>query len=160
MSRDSWNAQKGCFEPVVAQVHSPSAGLQGQPTSVGTLGILDNCEKAIMPLPLPVDNLTTHSSSLDFYRSIEALRSLTETMSTQLDALSMCAQGREHQCLVILRGQGSELAQISLSLASLICNTSSNREARTGSPKQPSPSASPTDSTPGDSGPSSTRCTT
>jgi hypothetical protein len=129
---------------------SPSAGLQGQPTPVGTLNSTNNPEKVTMPQPSPVDNQTTYSNSLAFCRSIEALRSLTETISSQLDALSTCARGREHQCLAILKGQEQELALMSLSLASLIYNASSNGEAQTGSPKPLSFNTSLTGSTRGD----------
>jgi hypothetical protein len=147
MSKGSWNAQKGCFENAIPQTPSPSVGVQGQPTSVGTLDTLRINGMETTASPLPVDNQTTYSNSVAFYRSIEALRSLTETISSQLDTLSTCAREQEHQCLAMLRGQERELALMSLSLASLIYNASSNVEAQTGSPNPPSPNTSLTGST-------------
>jgi hypothetical protein len=138
MSKGSWNAQRGCFEPVVDQILcSPSAGLQGQPTHDGTLNSTSNNWMENTPQPSPVDNQTMYSSSRDFYHSIDKLRSLTEVMSAQLDALSTCAPAMGHQCLVALRNQERDLVQMSLNLASLIYNVSSSEEAQTGSPKPP-----------------------
>jgi hypothetical protein len=148
MSKGSWNAQRGCFEPVVDQIlHSPSVGERGQSTSVGTLGILDNCEKAIMPLPSPVDNQTTCSRSRDFYHLTEGMKLLMNVISSQLNALWTPAREQEAACLAVLKGLESELAMMSLSLASLICCSSSNEAGQTGSPKPHSPNASHTDST-------------
>jgi hypothetical protein len=152
VNKGSWNAQRGCFENVVPEEckHLPSVQGQSAPMSVGTLDIALNEETVTMPQPSPVDNQTTHSSSLDFCHSIDALRSLMNVMSAQLSALWTPAQGQEAQCLAVLKSLENELAQMSLSLASLIYCTSSNGEARTGSPKPRSPNASPTGSTHGD----------
>jgi hypothetical protein len=150
MSKGSWNAQRGCFEDGSVLQSSPSAGLQGQPTPVGMPGTVYDYEKVTMPQPSPVDNQTTYSNLQDFYHSIDTLRSLTETMSSQLNALSTCVRGRERQCLAILKGQEQELALMSLNLASLICNASSNGEAQTGSPKPLSFNTSLIGSTRGD----------
>jgi hypothetical protein len=148
MSKDSWNAQRGCFEPIMDQIHSPSVRKQEAPMSIGTLDTALNYEKVTTPLPSPVANQTTSLNLAAFYHSIDNLRSLTEVMSAQLAALPTCARGQEHQCLVTLRGQERDLASMSLSLASLIYSASSNREAQTGSVNQPSPSTSHIGSTP------------
>jgi hypothetical protein len=137
MSKGSWNAQRGCFEPVLDNEFSPLRQWLGAPTPAGMPNTTYNPGTVTTPQPSPVDNQTMFSNSRDFYHSIDKLRSLTEVMSAQLDALSTCVPAMGRQCLVVLRNQERDLAQMSLSLASLIYNVSSNEEAQTGSPKQP-----------------------
>jgi hypothetical protein len=137
MSKGSWNAQRGCFEGVKPVTLSPSAGLQGQPTHDGIRDTVYNNWTETTFQPSPVDNQTMYSNLQDFYRSIDKLRSLTEVMSAQLDALSTCVRGQEHQCLAAVKSQEQELALMSLNLASLIYNASSNEEAQTGSVNPP-----------------------
>jgi hypothetical protein len=71
MSKDSWNAQRGCFEPIMDQIHSPSVRKQEAPMSIGTLDTALNYEKVTTPLPSPVANQTTSLNLAAFYHSIE-----------------------------------------------------------------------------------------
>jgi hypothetical protein len=137
MSKGSWNAQRGCFEGVKPVTLSPSAGLQGQPTHDGIRDTVYNNWTETTFQPSPVDNQTMYSNSQDFYQSIEHLRSLTSTMSEQLDVLWTFVPEQERASLATVKSQEQELALMSLNLASLIYNASSNEEAQTGSPKPP-----------------------
>jgi hypothetical protein len=152
VSKDSWNAQKGCFEDAVyrGDMSSSSVGLDEMPTHGGMPDTPSINWKETTPQPSPVENQITSSSLQDFWRSTERLQSLTGLISKQLNVLSACARGQEQVCLAILRAQEAELALMSLNLASLISNVCSNREAQTGSAKPPSPSTSPTGSMPED----------
>jgi hypothetical protein len=124
MSKGSWNAQKGYFENAMGDESSPSAGLQGQPTSVGTLDTLRINGMETTASPLPVDNQTTYSNSQDFYQSIEHLRSLTSTMSEQLDVLWTFVPEQERASLATILELKRDMALMCLNLASLIYNAS------------------------------------
>jgi hypothetical protein len=157
MSKGSWNARTGSFTGV--KPPSPSVEEQGQPTYAGTPDTLAYPETATMPQPSPVDNQTTYSSLQDFYRSIEDLRSLTSTISEQLDALSTIALGQAPASSGTLNEMRPELALMSLNLASLIYSASLSKVAQLGSAKPPSLNTSLTGSTHEGCGTSSTPCT-
>jgi hypothetical protein len=137
MSKGSWNAQRGCFEGVKPVTLSPSAGLQGQPTHDGIRDTVYNNWTETTFQPSPVDNQTMYSNSQDFYQSIEHLRSLTSTMSEQLDVLSTFVPERERVSLETILELKRDMALMCLNLASLIYNASLSKVAQTGSANPP-----------------------
>jgi hypothetical protein len=159
MSKGSWNARTGSFTGVKPATLSPSVEERGQPTSVGTPDTLASLETETMPQHSLVENQITHSNSVAFYRSIEDLRSLTSTISEQLDALSTIALEQAPASSGTLSGMRPELALMSLNLASLIYSASLSKVAQLGSAKPPSLNTSLTGSTHEGCGTSSTPCT-
>lgn len=148
MSKGSWNAQRGCFENVVHKGDTSSSSVREQdmPTSVGTLDTVNGPGMGTIPTPSPVDIPTIYSRSRDFCASIGQMESLMRMISVQLSVLSTCARELEPVSLGTLSEMRKELAQMSLDLASMICNASLNSKAQTGSAKPVSHNYSPIDS--------------